>query len=81
VLQKKNNALPLEGRKRLPQRERDVEDLKSQLAQLKRDLADHRQLNETMLHGEDKVALAIEAELERRIAELEKLIDPPANSD
>jgi hypothetical protein len=57
-----------------------MDDLKTQLAQLKRDLADHRQLNETMLHGEDKVALAIETELERRIAELEKLIDPPDES-
>jgi hypothetical protein len=52
-----------------------MDDLKAQLAQLKKDLAEHRQLNETMLHGEDEVALSIEADLERRIAVIEELLD------
>ena len=52
-----------------------MDDLKAQLAQLKKDLAEHRQLNETMLHGEDEVALSIEADIERRIAIIEELLD------
>jgi transcription elongation GreA/GreB family factor len=52
-----------------------MDDLKAQLAQLKKDLAEHRQLNETALHGEDEVARSIEAEIERRIAVIEELLD------
>jgi hypothetical protein len=52
-----------------------MDDLKAQLAQLKKDLAEHRQINETMLHGEDEVARSIEADLERRIASIEELLD------
>lgn len=52
-----------------------MDDLKAELAQLKKDLAEHRQLNETALHGEDKVARSIEAEIEARIATIEKLLD------
>ena len=52
-----------------------MDDLKAQLAQLKKDLADHRQINETTLHGEDEVARSIEADLERRIAIIEELLD------
>ena len=52
-----------------------MDDLKTELAQLKKDLADHRQINETTLHGEDEVARSIEADLERRIAIIEELLD------
>lgn len=52
-----------------------MDDLKAQLAQLKKDLAEHRQLNETALHGEDEVARSIEADIERRIAIIEELLD------
>ena len=52
-----------------------MDDLKAELAQLKKDLAEHRQLNETTLHGEDEVARSIEAEIERRIAIIEELLD------
>ncbi len=52
-----------------------MDDLKAQLAQLKKDLAEHRQLNETTLHGEDEVARSIEAEIERRIEIIEQLLN------
>ena len=52
-----------------------MDDLKARLAQLKKDLADHRQLNETTLHGEDEVARSIEAEIESRIAIIEELLE------
>lgn len=52
-----------------------MDDLKAQLAQLKKDLAEHRQLNETTLHGEDEVARSIEAEIERRIELIEQLLN------
>ncbi len=52
-----------------------MDDLKAQLARLKKDLAEHRQLNETTLHGEDEVARSIEADIERRIATIEELLD------
>ena len=52
-----------------------MDDLKAELTQLKKDLADHRQINETTLHGEDEVARSIEADLERRIAIIEELLD------
>jgi hypothetical protein len=52
-----------------------MDDLKAELAQLKKDLAEHRQLNETMLHGEDEVARSIEDDIERRIKIIEKLLD------
>jgi hypothetical protein len=52
-----------------------MEDLKAQLAQLKKDLAEHRQINETTLHGEDDVSRSIEADIERRIAMIEELLD------
>lgn len=51
-----------------------MDDLKAELAQLKKDLAEHRQLNETALHGEDEVARSIEAEIEARIAIIEELL-------
>ena len=51
-----------------------MDDLKARLAQLKKDLADHRH-NETTLHGEDEVARSIEAEIESRIAIIEELLD------
>jgi hypothetical protein len=57
-----------------------MDDLKAQLAQLKKDLAEHRQLNETALHGEDEVARSIEAEIERRIAIIEELLDKVGRS-
>lgn len=52
-----------------------MDDLKAQLARLKKDLAEHRQLNETTLHGEDEVARSIEADIEQRIATIEELLD------
>ena len=57
-----------------------MDDLKAQLAQLKKDLAEHRQLNETALHGEDEVARSIETEIERRIAIIEELLDKVGRS-
>ncbi len=51
-----------------------MDHLKSELAQLKKDLADHRQINETTLHGEDEVARSIEAEIEFRVAIIEELL-------
>ena len=51
-----------------------TDDLRAKLEQLRKDLADHRQLNLTQSHGEGHIPLAIEAELERQIEELEKLI-------
>jgi hypothetical protein len=55
-------------------------DLKAELAQLKKDLAEHRQLNETTLHGEDEVARSIEAEIEARIVIIEELLDKVGRS-
>jgi hypothetical protein len=47
----------------------------SRASQLKKDLAEHRQLNGTTLHGEEEVARSIEADIEARIAIMEELLD------
>ena len=50
----------------------ETDDLKAKLAQLEKDLEDHRQINMTQSHGENDSSLAIEVELERQIEVLKQ---------